>query len=131
MASARMATQLVCSTPSRIGLLADIAGALREKGVNISALSAYERDGEGKFLMITDDNAKATEALERFGIDVREKSVVIAEMSNEVGALERAAKAIAEAGVNIEYAYATAPSAGHATVVFKTDDDTKTFGILA
>lgn len=123
MTSARTAMQLVCSTQARIGLLADIAEALRDAGVNIMAMSAYERDGEAKFLMVTSDNEKATGAICGVGADVRQKSVVLVDMPNTPGALEVASRKIADAGINIEYVYGTAGAADMATVVFKTADD--------
>jgi len=126
----RVETQLVCSMPSRVGLLADIAEALRKAGVNITAFSAYERDGEAKFLMVTSDNAKATEALGRLNAKVREKSVVAVDMPNKPGALEEITKKIAEAGINIEYSYGTAGAADVATVVLKTADDAKAASLL-
>lgn len=123
MSTGRSTEQLVCSMPTRVGLLADVAEALRQAGVNITAISAYEREGEGKFLMVTDDNAKATEAVARLGAEVRTRGVVVVEMPNRVGALDEVARKVAEAGVNIDYVYGTGGGADVATVIFATDDD--------
>ena len=131
MTYARRAMQLVYSVPTQVGLLADIAEAMRLAGVNILAISAYERDGGAKFLMVTSDNAKATEALADLGGDIREKSIVIVDMPNTPGALEVAARKIADAGINIEYSYGTAGAADMATVVFKTADDEQAARLLA
>ncbi len=131
MTSARTAMQLVLSMPTRMGLLAEIAEALSAAGVNITAISAYERDGGAKFLMVTSDNAKAKEALGGLGGDIREKSVVLAEMANQPGALRDAAKKIAGAGINIEYSYGTAGAADVATVVFSTADDDQVARLLS
>jgi hypothetical protein len=130
MAPVTMATQLVCTMPTRVGLLADVAEALSKSGVNIVAISGYERDGEAKFLLVTSDNADARIALDRFNADVREKSVVIAEMPNTPGALEEIAKKIAEADINVEYCYGTVGAHETASVVFKTTDDAKTLALL-
>jgi len=123
MSTGRLTEQLVCSMPTRVGLLADVAEALREAGVNIMAISAYERDGKGKFLMVTDDNVKATAALARLNAEVRARAVVAVEMPNRVGALDEVARKIAEAGVNIDYIYGTGGGAETATVIFATDED--------
>src|SRR5450759_2206740 len=82
MPSALIAKELVASLPAKLGLLAEVAAAVRGQGVNIKAVSAYERDGEGKFLLVTDDNAKAAEALKSMGATPREKSVVLVEMED-------------------------------------------------
>jgi len=131
MASARMTTQLVCSLPTRVGLLADIAETLRQANLNVIAISAYERDGVAKFLLVTNDNTEAASALGRFNADVREKSVVLVDMPNKAGALEEVAKKIAEGGINIEYSYGTAGAADMATVVFKTADDAKVASLIS
>jgi len=130
MATARQAKQLVATMPTRVGLLADITDAIRAAGVNISAVSAYERDGQAKFLLVTDDNAKTAEALGRLNADVHEKDVVLVELENRVGALADAAKKIAEATINIEYSYGTTGPGDKAWLVFKTSDDVKTIGLF-
>lgn len=123
MLSARLTDQLVANIPARVGILADVAQALHEAGVNISAISAYERDGIGKFLLVTDDNEKAKAALARLNADVHDRSVLVLQMHDKPGALEDATTKIAEAGINIDYCYGTANGGGTATVVFKTADN--------
>lgn len=130
MTVARLTSQLVAKIPSRVGLLADVTEALRQADVNIVAVSAYERDGVGKFLLVTSDNRKAAEALGMLKADVAEKSVLAVEMPNEPGALEKATRAIAEAGINIEYAYGTAGAGTSATVIIRTADDQKAAGLF-
>lgn len=134
MQSARMNNQLVAKMPARVGLLADVTDAVKSAGVNITALSAYERDGQGKFLLVTDDNAKATAALARLNAEVKEKSVIEVDLTNEVGALQAVSRKLAEAGINIDYVYATTCgvtcSCDTTTAVIKTDDDAKAVGLL-
>jgi hypothetical protein len=130
MATAHHAQQLVATLPTRVGLLADVTDAIRSAGVNITAISGYERDGQAKFLLVTDDNAKAAEALGRLNAEVREKDVVLVELNNRVGSLADAAKKLAEADINIEYAYGTTGPGDKAWLVFKTADDTKTLGLF-
>ncbi len=130
MARAHVAKQLVAKIPARVGLLADVAEAIRQAGVNITAVSAYERDGVGKFLLVTSDNTKATAALGRLNAEVAEKTVVAIEVPDEPGALEAVARTIAEADVNIEYSYGTAAPGGMSTIVFKTADDAKVAGLF-
>ena len=130
MAQVRRAKQLVATMPTRVGLLADISEAIRSAGVNITAISGYEREGQAKFLLVTDDSAKAAEALGRMAADVREKDVVLVELDNRVGALADAAKKISEAGINVEYTYGTTGPGDKAWLVFKTADDAKVLGLF-
>lgn len=130
MATARMTTELVAKIPARVGLLADVAEAIRAEGVNILAISAYERDGVGKFLLVTSDNDKAAKAATGFGAEIVQKSVVAVEMPDRPGALEEAARVVAEAGVDVEYVFGTACGGGTSTVVFKTADDAKVVALF-
>ena len=116
--------------PARVGLLADVTDAIGRAGVNITAISAYERDGEGKFLLVTGDNGKALDALHRLNAEVREKGVILLELDNRPGALEEATRKLAEADVNIEYVYATVGKSDKATVVLKTSDDQRALGLF-
>jgi hypothetical protein len=127
--SAHIVQEIVVKMPTRVGLLADISAAIRQVGVNITAVSAYERDGEGKFLLVTTDNAKAVQGLAAMGAQATEKTVVSADMPNRPGALEEAARKIADAGINIDYIYGTT-NADSATLILKTDDDAKAAGLL-
>jgi hypothetical protein len=131
MSTANLTKHVVAKMPSRVGLLADMAEAIRAAGVNIRAVMAYEMEGRGEFMFLTSDNAKASEALARLSAEVSEETVVAIEMANEPGALEDAARRMAEAGVNIGYVYGTAGAgAAAATVVFRTSDDAKAAGLF-
>jgi hypothetical protein len=130
MATARITNEIVATIPSRVGLLADVCDAIREAGVNITAVSAYERQGTGKFLLVTSDNAKASAALGRLNAAIVDKQVVAIEMDNRPGALEEVARKMAEAGVNIEYAFGTATAGPGSTVIFKTDSDDKVVSLF-
>ena len=130
MAQVRRAKQLVATMPTRVGLLADISDTIRSAGVNITAISAYERDGQAKFLLVTDDNTKAGEALGRLAADVREKDVLIVELDNRVGALADVARKFAEAGINVEYTYGTTGPGDKARLVFKTSDHMRSLGLF-
>jgi hypothetical protein len=130
-----MVTQLTAKLESRVGLLAAISSRLGEAGVNIGALIAYEMEGEGEFTLVCSDTTAAAEVLRGFGAEIEEESAVSVEMENQPGALAEVSEKIAEAGVNIEYVYATAcgDTCGctHATVVFHTDDDSRAFEALS
>lgn len=130
MPTVHSAKEIVATIPTRVGLLADVTEALRTAGVNIAAVSAYERDGKGKFLLVTDDNAKAAAALGRLNAEVREKVVVVVELPDHPGALEEVARKLAEEDVNIEYVFGTVGPGGAARLVLKTSDDQKVLGLL-
>jgi hypothetical protein len=80
---------------------------------------------------VVDDYPRAEHALQRIGADeIHESSVLLVETPNQVGALRRIAKLIADAGINIFYFYATTSSGDTATTVMKTADDAKAIKVL-
>jgi hypothetical protein len=56
--------------------------------------------------------------------------VVEVEMPNKPGELQKVAKKIAEAGIDIEYMYGTAGKGKTPTCVFKTPDDQKAIRVI-
>ena len=129
--SANVVTHVRAVMPDRVGLLADVTEALRAAGVNITAIGAYGQEDRGKFMMLVSDNAAAIEALGRLNAEVREERVVAVELADHPGALEEVARKLAEADLNIRWAYATvAPGASTALCVIKTADPDKAASVL-
>ncbi|MDH4139663.1 MAG: ACT domain-containing protein [Coriobacteriia bacterium] len=123
MANASIARQVVCSMPTKVGLMADIAEALGGAGVNVSGVCAYEDEGKGVFMLVTDDNAKTAGVLRSMGGTVEEQGVVAIDMPNTPGALASAARAIAGAGINVLMAYGSTGSSPSAIVYLSTADN--------
>lgn len=126
MAKARKARQISFTMPDKAGLLSRITTVIADAKVNITAICAYGMEKTAYFMMTTSSNAKAKKALSKLGVKSKEDDVVAVEMPHRVGELQKAAKRIAEARVNIIYMYGTA-SAGKASIcIFKTSSDKKT-----
>lgn len=116
-----MRNEILFKAPTRVGLLADVCDALGAKGVNILAIGAYDKGGDGEFLLLTSNNRDASEALLALGGTVDFVPVVWAEMPNEPGALAKIARRIAEHGINVSQIHATTADAPTAGVVLRTD----------
>ena len=130
MAQAKKVKEISFTMPNRTGLLSEVTSALAGTKANITAICAYEMEDSGYFMLTTDSHAKAKRALARLGVGIEETDVVAVEMPNKPGELQKVAKKIADAGINIEYMYATAGAGKTATCVFKTADDKKTIKIV-
>lgn len=132
--NARPVVEITATFKDTVGLTAKVAKAIAAENVNILAGTGFSASAmyrKATFSLIVDDFAKAEKALDRIGAsDVEELSVVLVEMDNKVGALEKVCKAIAGAGINIFYFYATTSSGDTATVVLKTADDKKAIKII-
>ncbi|HEX7533632.1 MAG TPA: ACT domain-containing protein [Syntrophales bacterium] len=125
MAKAMKLKQLSFSLPNRVGLLAHVASAVSQAKVNIEAICAYEMDDKGFFMLVTDNNAKAKKALAKMGANVEVEDVLVVVVPNKVGQLQSLAMKIADAGVDIYYAYGSPGAVKTTCLVFKTANDAK------
>ena len=125
MAVAKKLKQLSFSLPNKVGLLAQVASAISKAKVNIEAICAYEMNDKGFFMLVTDSNAKAKTALTKLGANVEIEDVLVISVPNKVGQLEKLAKKIAEAGIDIYYAYGSPGSGKTTCLVFKTANDVR------
>jgi hypothetical protein len=122
MAKARKVKEIGFSMANRVGLLSEVTTVLAKAKVNINALCAYGMETNAFFMLTTNSNAKSKKALAPLGVAIEEKDVVQVEMANKPGELQKVAQRIADAGIDIEYVYATT-GGGKATCVFKSADD--------
>lgn len=128
------AIEITATFPDSMGLTAKVAAAVAAENVNILAGTGYSASGlrrKATFTLIVDNLEKAERALERIGADeIQDSLVLFVETENRVGALEKIARTIASAGINIYYFYSTTSSGKTATCVFKTADDQKAIRVL-
>lgn len=133
--TAKSAKEITAIFSDAIGLTSKVAAALAAANVNILAGTGYSASGSRRkaiFTLIVTDLVKAEKALDKIGADeIQDSSVVLVEMANKVGALERISKIIADAGIMIYYFYATTSNGKTATCVIKTADDRKAIRVLS
>jgi hypothetical protein len=129
MAKARKVKEIRLFMPNRVGLLSEVTTAIAKAKVNINAICAYAMENNAFFMLTTSSNAKAKKALAPLGFGIEEKDVIQVELPNKPGELQKAAKRIADAGLDIEYMYATTGGA-KATCIFKTADDQKAMKVI-
>ena len=101
MAIQREITLKVANSPGALGRVAQVLGGER---INILAMSV---DTSGSLRLVVDNPLHAASTLREQHYQVEERDVLYTSMPNEPGSLGRALKVIADAGVNVEYAYAT------------------------
>jgi hypothetical protein len=122
MAIAAKAKQLIVQGPNRVGLLADVAGALAGAKANMSALCCYCMGDQATLMIIADKPAAAQKALIKAGFTVNEDTVIRVELGNKPGELAKASAKVAGAGVDMEYVYATAAGKNSAVIIKSKDD---------
>ena len=113
------------------GALADVAEALGAKGINITGVTGATCGDSGRAAITTSDDAATRTALVAIGATFTESEVVEASLSHTPGSLGKAARRLAEAGVNLEAIMPTGMSGNEVTVGFATDNPAKAREVLA
>ena len=113
------------------GALADVAEALAAKGINITAVSGATCGDQGRIAVATDDNAQTRAALADLDCTFEQKEVSVTSMSHQPGALAKAARQLADAGVNIEALLILGAEGQQVEVGFVTSDPVSARNALA
>jgi len=129
MAKAKKVKQLSFSLPNKIGLLAEVTGALAAANVNVESICAYER-GYGFFMMVTDNHTKAKKVIEKMGGMVHLEDVLAVDLPNKVGQLEKVTKAVAKAGIDIHFVYGSPGDGKKGIMILKTAHDNKALKLI-
>jgi hypothetical protein len=124
-------TQITVTLQNKPGTLAQLCSTLRDAGVNISAVVASEIRGRGKVRLLVDSPDKAKDALKAAKIRFSEEEAIAIELDNRRGALGEVAEKLAQAKINIKYAYATTSEGStKATVILAVPDVAKALGVI-
>lgn len=97
--------QITVAIENQPGRLAAISRALAERGINIKDLSILDNVEQGVIRMITNDPAACKALLQDEGFHPVEAEVLVVDLTDTPGRLALLTQALAEAGVNIDYAY--------------------------
>jgi hypothetical protein len=120
---AKRVTVMSASVPDEVGLLAKIAHLWKEDGVDQAAVVAWVEDGTCHFRTAPKDLDAARACGLKVGIELKETPAIRIKGDDEVGALEPAAKALAEAGVNITSVMAVAAGEKFSAILMVADAD--------
>jgi hypothetical protein len=113
------AKQLTVQLANKPGTLTQVAQALGKAGVNMRALAVFE----GRAKIIADDAAKGREVLQQEGLYASIEDCLAVDMSDQPGSLGGICAKLANAGINIDYAYTgITQTPGKAVVVMVVSD---------
>src|SRR5215207_7636148 len=96
--------QLSVALENQPGRLARISRLLAEHGINIEGICVIDNVEQGMVRMVTSDAVAARAVLEHADFHVVEAEVLALELTDRLGKLADFSEALAEAGINIEYA---------------------------
>jgi len=127
----QLATQLALFLDNKPGTLARVCEALSATKINIYAISTSDTTDHSVVRLVVSDPRKAMLLFEDHGAFVVENEVLMIGGDNKPGSLARICHRLADAGVNIEYAYcATPPSAKHGLLVLRVSNVAKAMKVL-
>jgi len=124
--------QLSVFLENRPGLLARTCGILSDAGINILAMAIHDTVDNAVVRFLVDNPTKALLLLEEEELYVMEQEVLVLEILNRPGELTRLCQTLAEADLNISYAYCTArPDQHSGWLVMKLDNPERALEILS
>jgi hypothetical protein len=129
----QLVTQYSLFLENKPGLLAQVARQLAKAKINVLAMTMMDSSEHGVLRMVVSNGADAFRAaVNQLNLPMTEAEVLIVEMPNRPGALAEVCGTLAEAHINISYAYCTTGAAGGKTNgVFKVADNKKAMKVLA
>lgn len=113
-------TEICLRLQNSPGALSRVCGVLAAERVNVVALTV---EAGGALRLVADNPLRAAATLESADYVVEQRDVLFLELPNGPGALERAARLLAAADVNVEYAYASAVESQALAVVIVGVED--------
>jgi hypothetical protein len=123
--------QLSIALENQPGRLAQVGRLLAEREVNIEAVSVIDNVEQGMVRLITSDHNAARDAVVTHGFPAVEAEVLAIITTDRLGRLAEIAQALADARINIEYAYASVDHHGAQTLlIMKTSRPRKAYEIL-
>jgi hypothetical protein len=123
--------QLALFLENRPGMLARVCDALSAASINIYAISTSDTVDHAVVRMVVSDPGKALYVFEEHGTLVVEDDVLMITGDNKPGSLAKVAHKLANAKINIEYAYcATPPDAKKGLLILRVSDPKKALKAL-
>lgn len=115
---------------NRPGALARVAKLFGEAGVNIVGIASEVRDDSGVVRIAVDGEEDHSGILSKAGFASVEGRLVSVELDDKPGQLARAAKVLAEGGINITTVYGTSFGGSSTRILFAVENTDKALELL-
>ena len=123
--------QIALYMDNRPGMLARTCEALAQAKINIRALSILDTVDHAVVRMVVDRTKEAEGVLSKLHAMIQCRDVIVMDVPNQIGALAAIPEKLAEAGINLEYAYCTSTSHSDGSIVLRTNDLEATINALS
>ena len=97
---------------NRVGALSELCKLISDRSINLLAICAIDTIEEAVLRIVAEDEPGTLEALQEAGLRVLETDIFLITLDNVPGATGRVATMLAQAGINIDYIYASAHPEG-------------------
>ncbi len=126
-----LAKQYSIFLENRAGALAEVCKMISDEKINLHAICAIDTIEEAVLRIVPEKGAETRKLLQNRDFRVIESDVILVELNNEPGATGDVASILSEAGINIDYVYASA-NAGckKSTLVLRVHQIEETLKIL-
>jgi len=109
----KVETQFIVNLENQPGSIAEVTELLSTHDINIRAISVAEGpDAAGSMRFLPCDPDAAVRSLEAAQLDFQTEEVLSIRLQDSKGKLAFITKALSEAGINIDYVYATVEDEG-------------------
>lgn len=105
----KIVSQLSVFLENKPGAFARVCSTFAKEGVNLLAIMVEDAVDHAVVRMVVDNPKKAKDLLEDHGAVSLENEVLAVEMKNQPGQLVHIAEKLANAKINIDYAYGSSP----------------------
>jgi hypothetical protein len=113
-------TELTLRLPNSPGALSGVCRLLSDERVNVLAMGL---SASGHLRLVVDNHVHGGAVLREHHHQVTERDVIVMTIPNSPGSLAPALRLVADAGVNVEYAYGgAADGSAAAAIVLGVDD---------
>jgi len=124
-------TQFSIFMVNKPGVLAQVLNEFADAKINIIAITMMDSVEHGVMRVVTGSPEKTRRVLARLNMPSSESDVLCVNLSNKSGALAAVTQKLAEAHINISYAYCTAGArGGRTTGIIKVADVKKAMKVL-
>jgi hypothetical protein len=115
--------QLSIFVENEPGVLARIARALADEGINLRAVCVSDNTDDSVLRIVVDDDKKAIDVLEQRGALCVSREIVEVAIPDRPGALAEVAETLARKKINIDYLYGSGGAGGKANLYLRVAGD--------
>lgn len=132
MLNARIGKEVVVRVRNEIGVVAQLARLIADKGINILAVNGWVEGQDAVIRLVTSDNLRVVDALREKHYNPREKEVVLLVAAHKPGKLRHITEMLAKEGIDLLHLYASAQEEeDNCLIVFECANNDRAVVLLA